>query len=167
MHFFLASIFVFWPCPTACRILVPQPGMEPMPPAVEACSLNHSTTREVPLRVLYYCDVHHLARKLNGVPLLSTLPSFPHSPSCFLINKQTFQVLKFLRMEQDKTNVSPRIWEEAENPSSCFHRMVDWILRNLKKCVQSLISLRCGQLSRPSIFHANLLDCLVLFFSVL
>ena len=31
----------------ACRILVPQPGMEPMPPALEAWSLNHWTTWEV------------------------------------------------------------------------------------------------------------------------
>ena len=29
-------------------ILVPQPGMEPMPPAGEARSLNHGATREVP-----------------------------------------------------------------------------------------------------------------------
>ena len=31
----------------ACGILVPQPGIESMPPAVEAQSLNHWTTREV------------------------------------------------------------------------------------------------------------------------
>ena len=31
----------------ACGILVPQPGVEPMPPAVEAWSLSHWTTREV------------------------------------------------------------------------------------------------------------------------
>ena len=30
-----------------CYILLPQLGMEPMPPAVEAQSLNHWTTREV------------------------------------------------------------------------------------------------------------------------
>ena len=30
------------------RILVPQPGMEPVPPAVEAQSLTHWTAREVP-----------------------------------------------------------------------------------------------------------------------
>lgn len=29
-------------------ILVPQPGMEPLPPAVEAWSVNHWTTRVVP-----------------------------------------------------------------------------------------------------------------------
>ena len=32
----------------ACRILVPQPGMEPMTPGVGAQSLNHWTAREVP-----------------------------------------------------------------------------------------------------------------------
>ena len=32
----------------ACRILVPQPGIELMPPAVETSSLNHWTTREFP-----------------------------------------------------------------------------------------------------------------------
>ena len=31
----------------ACGILVPQPGIEPAPPAVEAQSLNHWTAREV------------------------------------------------------------------------------------------------------------------------
>ncbi|XP_057389546.1 zinc finger protein 320-like isoform X2 [Balaenoptera acutorostrata] len=33
---------------TACGILVPRPGIEAAPPAVEAWSLNHWTTREVP-----------------------------------------------------------------------------------------------------------------------
>ena len=32
----------------ACGILVPRPGIEPRPPAVEAWSLNHWTAREVP-----------------------------------------------------------------------------------------------------------------------
>ena len=34
--------------PMACGILVPQPGIEPVSPAVEAQSLNHWSTREVP-----------------------------------------------------------------------------------------------------------------------
>nr|XP_030689033.1 solute carrier family 22 member 18 isoform X19 [Globicephala melas] len=37
------------PCCAACGILVPQPGIEPVPPAVEARSLNHRTAREVPV----------------------------------------------------------------------------------------------------------------------
>ena len=31
-----------------CGILVPRPGIEPTPPALEVWSLNHWTTREVP-----------------------------------------------------------------------------------------------------------------------
>ena len=38
----------FFPFLVACEILVSQPGIEPMPPAVEVRSLNHWTTREVP-----------------------------------------------------------------------------------------------------------------------
>ena len=41
--------FLFWPYHTACGILVPQPGIEPAPPAVEAQSPNHWTAREVPI----------------------------------------------------------------------------------------------------------------------
>ena len=44
--------FFFWPGCVACRILVPLPGIKPAPPAVEAQSLNHGTTREVPRETL-------------------------------------------------------------------------------------------------------------------
>ena len=40
--------FFFWPHHTACGILIPRPGIDPTPPAVEAPSLNHWTTRDVP-----------------------------------------------------------------------------------------------------------------------
>ena len=40
--------FFFFAYHEACRILVLYPGMEPMTPAVEAQSLNHWTTREIP-----------------------------------------------------------------------------------------------------------------------
>ena len=38
---------IFWPCHMACGILLPRPGMEPIPPAVAAWSLNRQTTKEV------------------------------------------------------------------------------------------------------------------------
>ena len=41
-------IYLFWPHPTACKILVPWPESEPVSPAMEAQSLNHWATREVP-----------------------------------------------------------------------------------------------------------------------
>ena len=37
-----------WLCYTACGILVPQPGMNHAPLAVEVQSANHWTAREVP-----------------------------------------------------------------------------------------------------------------------
>ena len=45
---FLSFLFTFCPCGRACRILVPQPGMEPALPAVEVQSPRHWTTREFP-----------------------------------------------------------------------------------------------------------------------
>ena len=44
LHFFF--FLIFWPCHAAPGILVPQPGMEPMAPALEVQSLNRWTTRE-------------------------------------------------------------------------------------------------------------------------
>ena len=40
------SIFIFG-C-VACGVLVPQPGIEPVPPALEAWSLSHWTSGEIP-----------------------------------------------------------------------------------------------------------------------
>ena len=49
VHFFS---FCFCLLPVACRILVPQPRIEPTPPAVEVQSLNHWTIRKVPHFIL-------------------------------------------------------------------------------------------------------------------
>ena len=42
------AFFFFLPLCVACGILVPWPGIEPVPPVTEAQSLNHWSTREVP-----------------------------------------------------------------------------------------------------------------------
>ena len=47
-HFYL--FIIFWPRCAACRTLVPWPGIEPVPPSVEAYNLNHWNAREVPIR---------------------------------------------------------------------------------------------------------------------
>ena len=47
LFLFFLSLFGGRPCYSTHGILVPQPGMEPMPPAVEVWSLNHWTFREV------------------------------------------------------------------------------------------------------------------------
>ena len=44
----LWALVVVFSCSAACAILVPQPGMEPMAPAVELQSLHHLTSSEAP-----------------------------------------------------------------------------------------------------------------------
>ena len=50
--YFTSFHLFFWPHHMACRILLPQPGTEPMPPAVEAQGLNNWAAREV----LIFCN---------------------------------------------------------------------------------------------------------------
>ena len=49
---FSFKFFFFWPHCTACGILVPQPEMEPLLPAVDMQSSNHQTTREFPIIII-------------------------------------------------------------------------------------------------------------------
>ena len=48
---------IFWLNCVAYGILVPQPGIEPMPPALKVWSLNHWTAGEVP-QSPYFSEVH-------------------------------------------------------------------------------------------------------------
>ena len=41
--------FFFWLRHAACEILVPRPGIKPVPPALGARSVNHWAAREVPI----------------------------------------------------------------------------------------------------------------------
>ena len=43
------TVVIFWPRHVVCGILVPQPGIKPVLPALEVQSLNLWTVREVPL----------------------------------------------------------------------------------------------------------------------
>ena len=45
--------FIFWPQHVACGVLVPQLQIEPVSPALEAQSVNHWTSREVPSYFLF------------------------------------------------------------------------------------------------------------------
>jgi len=68
----------------ACEILIPQPEVELMPSAVEAWSLNHWTTREVP--ILHFKDKEERESDLN-------------SAETFLKLVQSFSLYKFLHLE--------------------------------------------------------------------
>jgi len=52
-------LLLFWPWHGACEILVPWPRIEPMPPAVEARSLNHWTSREAPHHNNRWCFLQY------------------------------------------------------------------------------------------------------------
>ena len=63
-------IFLFWLCCGACRILVPRPGIEPVPPAVEVWGPNHWTTGNFPPVTFWKGkEVHTLA---SDVPTFSS-----------------------------------------------------------------------------------------------
>ena len=49
-YYFILFYFIlcFRPRHMACGILVPRPGIKPVPPALGAWSHNHWTTRDVP-----------------------------------------------------------------------------------------------------------------------
>ena len=54
-----AIFFFFLAACTTCGILVPRPGIEPAPPALEAWSLKHWTAREVPRDLIQSCLCRH------------------------------------------------------------------------------------------------------------
>ena len=52
VFFIIIIILIFWPCHVAWGILVPRPGIEPVPSALEAQNLNHWTIKEIPSLVI-------------------------------------------------------------------------------------------------------------------
>ena len=71
--FMLQFYFNFWPCFSACEVLVPQLGIKSGPRAVKAPSPNHWTTREFPTslnrvvgKVTLRNDISSKVRKQQG-----------------------------------------------------------------------------------------------------
>ena len=67
--FLFLFLYPFWPCCVACGPLVPQPGIEPRPPALGVWSLNPWTTREIPS---FYCSIN-IANQCPPLALLLLL----------------------------------------------------------------------------------------------
>ena len=116
------SFFFFFPfpllCCVACRILALQQGMKPMPPALEAWSLNHWATREVPripefLTILFWSLLFWdlvLMLILTSRPHMTVLP--PWAPVSSLVI----------------TLISQRSWEELRSNTRSLNTMgiVEW-----------------------------------------
>ena len=62
---------LFWPSCVACGILVPQSGIEPVPPAMEERSPYHWTIRKVPLQLLY--QVSLVAQMVKDLPAMQKI----------------------------------------------------------------------------------------------
>ena len=75
--------FFFWPCCTACRILVPQPGVESMPPSLGLW--NHWATREAPRMNIAHQDYAEL----------SFVRGYFSSPAIFLFSLKFISDLLF------------------------------------------------------------------------
>ena len=96
LYLFLFDYFlcyvIFWPHCTVCRILVLQSGIEPVSPAVEACSPNLWTTREVPGQLFHtytytFCMVF-------GLEIFTALPLGQHKQAlCVSMQLNTFDTL--------------------------------------------------------------------------
>ena len=72
---------------TACGILVPQPGIKPMPAALAVWSLNHQTAREVPEATLVL-DI--CLRRLLDKTILLSICVIKAEACVLLIDKDTF-----------------------------------------------------------------------------
>ena len=65
-------LFIFYPSQAACGSLAPGPGIEPMPPAIEAQILNHWTAKEVSF--IYFKFYFIMVRAFNmSYPLNTSL----------------------------------------------------------------------------------------------
>ena len=106
--FSLSFFLFFWAHHSARGILVPQPGIEPAPPAVEARSLNHWTAREVPSSS-HSCPLLGLKDKGRARHRCPLVPgdwswfSIPH-PCLFLF---FFPLPAPLFLSRSSTSVSP------------------------------------------------------------
>ena len=99
----LSLFFTFFPifCHAACGILVPQPGIEPVPPTVEVRCLNHWTAREV--------------------PLLSSLAQWFHSHVFFFLwFFKYFLWLNIFNISTSQKLLTEIIWTGSELSSSLF-----------------------------------------------
>ena len=65
------KLFIYWPCHTANGISVPQSETEPVPPAVEAWSLNLGVPGKSQYTLIELMSSHHILTtyKVRGVTL--------------------------------------------------------------------------------------------------
>ena len=102
---FCVCVFVcFWPHPAACGILTPWPGIELVPPALKAWSLNHGTTRKILVLVMFWKIMRQEEEgRASGTGAWMVLSSINHRKS-FSPNK-VFLRLKQIKPTEDSTGI--------------------------------------------------------------
>ena len=102
----------------AYRVLVPQPGMEPMPLAVEAWSANHWTTREFPwffLTALLRINEHTIQAQLKCT-ILWLLEYLIYSLYTISITRVNFE--HFYNLQSNSTPLNCYTSPQLPHPSS-------------------------------------------------
>lgn len=95
------SFLFFWPFCTAHRILVPQPGVEPVPPVVKAWILNHWTAMEVLILLLYFIYAIILSANNNFQSIYLSGLKFNASIYCFVCIFVCFYKLLQILLHKD------------------------------------------------------------------
>ena len=88
---FLFLVYLFWPSHVACRILVPQPGTEPLPLAVEAQSLNHQPWKSVTTSHREGASTGSGTGRVGCWASIHAIPSF--ISSCYYKSAQSFRAI--------------------------------------------------------------------------
>ena len=116
--------FFLWPHCATCGILVPRPGIEPAPPAVEAHSLNHWTAREVP-GVLFYkrIFIHFQCSQRSQIPCGWVSPAIyrqDHSnrEEGFCPNKHMYKIMTYQKSLHWTSVMLPDIYLGTRHPLS-------------------------------------------------
>ena len=76
----IISFFFFFFHAAACEISFPQPGIEPLPPAVEVWRPNHWTTREVPNFLFWRRRRDHLCYAFASYFSWQIKVTYKHTP---------------------------------------------------------------------------------------
>ena len=94
LHHVLFYLFIFWPRCAARGILAPWSRIEPGPPALEAQSLNHRTSREVPIVIFlrnFHIILHSSCTKLHSYRF--TFPSIVQESFLFSTTSPAFMLI--------------------------------------------------------------------------
>ena len=95
--------FFLWPCQLTCSILVPHPGIKPVPSAVQSWSLSHWMAREVLDHIL-----------LKSQQIMCAMADFPLPQKSTVFHEKMLNIIHYYRNSNQNCNeVSPHTFRKA------------------------------------------------------